>query len=831
MSVTYVSQKNNRSKESPVNNSNYTPDQYVPYVRPSDWLTLPSMTGSSQAFYGLVAVCNDNSNFISIQATTSAGNVSVDWGDGTVDVVASNSVVNHVYDYASISSSTLSTRGYKQAIVSVTPVSGNLTSISTQVKYAGTAAPNSGYTGTARWLDIKFGSPNLTSFTISNNSPTVWQGMLEQIEIVSLSSSSTWNLLNAFRFLVKLQNFIWPSAIPLSGANSAFASCQSLINAPEFPAGISGTSIDTASMFNLCYSLKYVPNYSISGASGGTVASMFTNCTSLVKAPKFTNTSKITNWSSMFNGCNQLIDVPTYDTSGATTLANMFQNCRTLVTAPYLNTVNVTSFNSMFTGCVALQNVPAYNMASATDVNLMFQSCGALKSTPSFIMPKMVTLGGMFSACQGLVDIGPLITTGNLTTIDSTFGTCASLKTAPIISNTINVTSVISMFNTCRSLIDVPVYDTSNTTNMANMFLNCSSLTTAPNISTTKVSNMDNMFSGCTSLDTVPNYDTANVTSMASLFNGCSALVTSPTLNLVKCTTVQSMFSGCYALQDVSGISNTGNVTVSAGMFNSATNLLKAPDTDFSKVTNFNSMFVSCYGLNSIPAYNMANAASASSFATSCYELGNVLVTNCVVTTSFASSKLSKDNLETVFTNLGGPASTQTITISGTPGADTAISRSCTFNTNQVTLANTGIQAAGVTSGMFATGTGVTTALSVTTTASNDRITSAVVTFPTSCIGGRVSFTTTANGLTRYVIYYIVTASSNYIQVSTTPGGSVVDITADGTMTMNMENQVVGVSTNAVTLAFPTSSTTTATIAFRKLNTNIARLKNWTVSG
>jgi len=106
---------------------NVTATAIDPYdwTRPADWLTMP--TPGTQEFVGLLAITDDTVNYLALQF---AGNYTVDWGDGVTENVATGVKAQHQYTYSAISSSTLSTRGYKQVLVRVTPQSGqNLTII------------------------------------------------------------------------------------------------------------------------------------------------------------------------------------------------------------------------------------------------------------------------------------------------------------------------------------------------------------------------------------------------------------------------------------------------------------------------------------------------------------------------------------------------------------------------------------------------------------------------------------------------------------------------------------------------------------------------------
>lgn len=92
------------------------------WTRPSDWLTLPTMTETSEKMVALVAVHPHDSNYFAFTITCLTGNYSVNWGDGTSNAnVTSGVQVNKLYTYSTAAlNGTESTRGYRQAIVQVT---------------------------------------------------------------------------------------------------------------------------------------------------------------------------------------------------------------------------------------------------------------------------------------------------------------------------------------------------------------------------------------------------------------------------------------------------------------------------------------------------------------------------------------------------------------------------------------------------------------------------------------------------------------------------------------------------------------------------------------
>ena len=106
------------------------------WQRPTDWLPMPTnITETDQIFVGLHAVIENSDNYCAFSFTTSAGQYRVDWGDGNVTLYNSGTIAQYQYNYASVSNSTLSSRGYKQVIIKVTPVSGNLLTCNFQQRF------------------------------------------------------------------------------------------------------------------------------------------------------------------------------------------------------------------------------------------------------------------------------------------------------------------------------------------------------------------------------------------------------------------------------------------------------------------------------------------------------------------------------------------------------------------------------------------------------------------------------------------------------------------------------------------------------------------------
>ena len=343
----------------------YWLEVYDGYVRPADWLILPTLLDTDQKFVGLHAVWED-SNFLSLSAT---GAYTVDWGDGGV-IENYNSGVQayHVYDYNSIDINTLCSRGYKQVIVVVTPQSGNLTNINLNLKHnqSGLQRYASG------WLDIRIAG-SLSSLNISSNSPLV---LHSNLEIAELRGNNT---IETFDFL--------------------FNNCYKLQHLTTFNTS-NGTSFN--SMFQNCYSLQTIPL--LDTALGDSFNYMFAGCNSLQTIP-ILNTSKGTNFGYMFYGCNSLQTIPLLDTVLGTNFSGMFYYCYMLQTIPSLNTSNGTNFSSMFRYCVSLQTIPLLNTSKGTNFGYMFQYCFSLQTIPplNLFSNTGTALTSVFANCSSLI--------------------------------------------------------------------------------------------------------------------------------------------------------------------------------------------------------------------------------------------------------------------------------------------------------------------------------------------------------------------------------------------------------------------------------------------
>lgn len=279
------------------------------WTRPADWLAMPTgITSANQTFVGLHAVIENSDNYVAFLFTTSAGQYRVDWGDGTITLHNSNTIAQYQYNYAAISNSTLTTFGYKQSMITVTAVSGNLLTCSFQQRYVTSPIQNQIYS--TGFLDCILSMPNATSIIFGGS--TVRHTYVQRFDVKTIGSVT------------------------------------SLIQ-----------------MFQNCLSLKSIPLFNT--ASVTSMQQMFNSC-GIQTVPLF-NTASVTNMSSMFNG-SSIQNVPLFNTAAVTTMAQMFNNCASLQSLPLFNTVSVTTMSIMFASCVSLNSIPALVTTSVSNFSL-----------------------------------------------------------------------------------------------------------------------------------------------------------------------------------------------------------------------------------------------------------------------------------------------------------------------------------------------------------------------------------------------------------------------------------------------------------------------------
>ncbi len=182
--------------------------------------------------------------------------------------------------------------------------------------------------------------------------------------------------------------------------------------------------------------------------------SYYNNRNDLVEKLKFSDTSKGTDFSYMFYGCNELTTIPEIDTSKGTTFQYMFYHCTALTEIPEIDTSNGTKFTYMFYGCSELTTIPQLDVSGGTDFSYMFASCSKLTEIPELDTSNSNTFYAMFYNCYALTTI-PLLDVSKAKTgvysLNSLFSGCRELVNVTF-AGTFPITSNLSVFSSSSKL-------------------------------------------------------------------------------------------------------------------------------------------------------------------------------------------------------------------------------------------------------------------------------------------------------------------------------------------------------------------------------------------
>lgn len=374
------------------------------WTRPSDWITLPTITASDQKFVGLHAVYPEG-NFV---ALTAAGDYTVDWGDGVVENFTANAVAQHIYDYATYdpTNSTLTTRGYKQAIVTVTPQTGqSLTVLNLHRRHSSLSV-----TYSSGFLDIALASEFLTDLRIGVATPgsTTQNIRFADLEQVNIVRSDLRTLEHLFYYCHSLQSVVnvATSTKAASTLSVTFTDTGDLVTSAGHGLSNGDTVIVSllTSTTGITVDTRYfvisatADTFQLSTSYGGTAVALTTNGSGTLVSG--------TSMGNMFQNCFSLISVPLFNTASVTTMATMFSSCYSLISVPALVTTAVTSssnFSSMFNNCNSLSRVEAKNFRftfSVTNCKLSATALNEIYTNLPTVTGQTITVTGNYGTAS-----------------------------------------------------------------------------------------------------------------------------------------------------------------------------------------------------------------------------------------------------------------------------------------------------------------------------------------------------------------------------------------------------------------------------------------------
>lgn len=275
------------------------------WYRPDDWLPIKHLVIDGEekavilnAVWGDDDVAKGRENYCAFVCN---GNYTVDWGDGTITNHGTGTQAEHLYVYNDIPASTYCSRGYRQAIITITPQAGShLTYLNLSRKHSLRIAANA----STNYLDVHISGTEIT-----------------QIQMYEYAHTRCY-LLEHF--------YAYQTTNKCVNASAMFLYCIVLksVNLSAFNmTGVTGIT----NMFNTTYitnlnttSLNMPLLRSMDSAFAGILVSIL-DLSSL-------GTSNVTNMSYLFYGGGNLISLilASFDTSLVTNVDYMFYGCATL---------------------------------------------------------------------------------------------------------------------------------------------------------------------------------------------------------------------------------------------------------------------------------------------------------------------------------------------------------------------------------------------------------------------------------------------------------------------------------------------------------------------
>lgn len=446
--------------------------EVVPWVRDASWLSLPNNINGVQKVSILNAVFDTDGEYV---AFTCSGNYTVDWGDGTSENFASGIKAEHKYDYSNVNLNSNKSE-YKQAVITITPQSGqNLTSVSL-CDYHSVLGASSIYKSTCNFLEVKVNSSMLTNFRLNYTTSGVSYYFMPLLESFILGEHSITRFDYLFKDCTGLENLSFLHTNNIFTYASAFMNCFSLQVMPTLALNVT-TSLNNA--FNYCRSLVKIQDIILTNTSNDDLVSAFNSCSSLRKINLTINTNSSFSLNSTFSGCSMLeeCNISINGNGTVSDLSVTFSACYSLRSAPYFSTRGCNLFTSMFNACINLIEVPSYNYAGASSLSNMFNGCVSLRTVPNFnTTTSLSTLANMFAGCLALVHGATFTDTTKVTTISGMYNNCSNMTYVPSYSFPAIVAAANTVFGNCYSLISVPNINLGNPTSITSILSNMFSL-------------------------------------------------------------------------------------------------------------------------------------------------------------------------------------------------------------------------------------------------------------------------------------------------------------------------------------------------------------------
>ena len=629
-------------KQKPTNPSTET------WIRPGDWPTVTDVAGEVQ--FLVSDVLNATYNLETVFTATVAQNLYIDWGDGTVDTIATSGSTFYTSHTYAIGTGTACSRGYTTFKVRVyvdagatidvckfRPQGFNGTGGTEEYTSNNPCGLLEAYYGNGTLLPLgmqeyfRAGSSliafsyleyvkcpdtmNSTNGLLSTFETSTTQGgcyALAKVVMPTNYSGVNMSFINTFNGCGNLIEVNFPTSVNIEVLSGTFGGCTKL-RSITLPSNMDACTT-IANAFSNCVALSSIDLPPLPACNN--YSSAFSNCRSLTSfnLKSFTSTAQTINFTSMFNSCVSLVNVNLPSTVATGTILNLgstFSTCGSLL-AITIPEVDINSLSNTFLSCTNLQSVTLpTSCPSLTTLQSCFQFCSSLPeiTLPTTVSASPINLQQTFWSCFSLSAI-TIPSSYNIGTLSSTFETCPNLVTCNLPNNAQNsITTMSFAFSGCSSLLNLTLPTSLNAVNtLANTFNNCINLKSlAFPANMNAVANIQSCFQNCASLTslTLPTSMTALTSvGLGAAFSGCLEL-----RNLVFPATVGAGISLFNALNSNPGLPSLETVTF--------------PTTQTTGVTTLANNFNYCQGLTG--AFNVDKIGNNST-ATTTYITGTTLM-------------------------------------------------------------------------------------------------------------------------------------------------------------------------------------------------------------
>jgi len=443
------------------------------WKRPPEWLDLNVPTGVPEKIIGLVAVVPNNEgeqqNYVAFDLDTDDNSsFTVDWGDGTVETLTTDTVHYHEYDYdtLTVSSSTVEStpfRGYRQVKFEITPVgSASFSSIDFNKNGPYATVSNIERRSGTQILDFFISSSNNTYVKLAD---TVYMPLLEQLEVRNTASNRLTTPNVIYKGAKRLRSIPFVPYITSSTVNYlyTFIHCYALTHLPDDfadpdrywfknPSSLQGA-------FYRCYSLKYLPEglfgeanttWSNSPSNNG----MFYDCRSLKRIPSMPNPNGLCDFRYMFYNCIDLKALPkgfSIKKVNSNGLNTTFYNCRECYdfTAINLDDTDVGQNFTMYRAFYNWDSIKTFpylgQFTKATNVQDCWNGATQMERFSSdyttLDFTNVISMRGTFQSMESLQELPPIQITNLSHSLDGfyqCFYGCTSLRKVVFIGMTGN---------------------------------------------------------------------------------------------------------------------------------------------------------------------------------------------------------------------------------------------------------------------------------------------------------------------------------------------------------------------------------------------------------